>query len=778
MEADDFYQKHGDYGRSRQLLENTLAALRAVDRGHAKDAINPMARLAKLEARLGNFGRSSALYDEVASSVAGVFGEDSIEAARVRIGQATMLFFAHDYPAAVAKGRAAVAIAEKAAGPVHIDVANAQAILGMALAETSQYEESEALERRSIEIARQLKMSEDYLLSVQANLAYADLRGGQIDEAAQILERSTDVIVAKYGANSLNAIELYRALLVLAITRGDAPAAQSVADRMFAAQLHLVRDAFLTMDEEGRLRTKSQIEAFQWYASLGDANGLARAVLQLKAITLDALAMSRSAPAVDPYARLLEPQNAAQTMEPSAPAAHAVAPEATSDSAPIVLFAPTPLEVCRALLSGVAVVEFVRYQHQLGRYREEPRYGALLFRRGNSDADSLQWIPLGDAGPIDRQVSDLLSVMSQPIESARVPALLRALHDAVWRPIEAKLGARGRDVFVCPDGPLCFLPFSALVDADGAFVAEKHTLMFLSTTRDLFRPPPSTTDGAGAFTVFAAPEFGAKAGTASESVGTFRDVDTRGLATLNLPALPGARTEAKVLAGIARENRCTPEIFVGESATEEAVRAMHPPLVVHFATHGFILPEVGAGMPTNPMDGSGLALAGANETLRKLARGETAIDRDHDGLLTAREVMDLPLHGTWLATLAACDTGRGQALAGENVLGLRRGFLGAGAQNLLLALWQVPDRDTTTFMADFYARAMPSRDAARAFADTQRDWLVRLRRERGTPAAAIFAGAFILNTSARFPRPNEQPQMEGDQSQTQTARGRAASRPQ
>ena len=44
---------------------------------------------------------------------------------------------------------------------------------------------------------------------------------------------------------------------------------------------------------------------------------------------------------------------------------------------------------------------------------------------------------------------------------------------------------------------------------------------------------------------------------------------------------------------------------------------------------------------------------------------------------------------TWLAALSACDTGSGEARAGEGVLGLRRGFVQAGARNLLITLWQV-----------------------------------------------------------------------------------------
>ena len=56
---------------------------------------------------------------------------------------------------------------------------------------------------------------------------------------------------------------------------------------------------------------------------------------------------------------------------------------------------------------------------------------------------------------------------------------------------------------------------------------------------------------------------------------------------------------------------------------------------------------------------------------------------ENDGILTAEDVSILDLQGTWLVTLSAGDTGSGEARAGEGVMGLRRGFIQAGAQNLL-----------------------------------------------------------------------------------------------
>lgn len=150
----------------------------------------------------------------------------------------------------------------------------------------------------------------------------------------------------------------------------------------------------------------------------------------------------------------------------------------------------------------------------------------------------------------------------------------------------------------------------------------------------------------------------------------------------------------------------------------------------------------------NPMHRSGLALAGALATLEAWKRGETP-PTDNDGIVTADEVGTLKLDGTELVVLSACDTGIGTIKAGEGVLGLRRGFVQAGAQNLLMTLWSVSDDETAKIMADFYERFHATGNASQALADVQRDWLVKLRKQRGLETAVSRAGPFILSSQGQ-----------------------------
>jgi CHAT domain-containing protein len=169
---------------------------------------------------------------------------------------------------------------------------------------------------------------------------------------------------------------------------------------------------------------------------------------------------------------------------------------------------------------------------------------------------------------------------------------------------------------------------------------------------------------------------------------------------------------------------------------------------------------------------SGLALAGAQHTLEAWAKSEVAPSSDNDGIVMAEEVGALKLDGTWVVTLSACDTGTGEARAGEGVMGLRRGFIQAGAQNLLMTLWPINDEITVEIMKDFYAEARRTGNAPEALSTVQRNWLVKLREEnalggnhddkerqvnriqgtrRRSPlfSAVNLAGAFIMSSQGR-----------------------------
>ncbi len=93
-----------------------------------------------------------------------------------------------------------------------------------------------------------------------------------------------------------------------------------------------------------------------------------------------------------------------------------------------------------------------------------------------------------------------------------------------------------------------------------------------------------------------------------------------------------------------------------------------------------------------------------------------------DGALTTLDVFGLRLHAS-LVTLSACQTGRSIIGGGDELLGLTRAFLAAGAISLLMTLWSVSDRSTIAWMERFYTLLKEGKSKGEAIQRTQMEFL-------------------------------------------------------
>jgi CHAT domain-containing protein len=311
-----------------------------------------------------------------------------------------------------------------------------------------------------------------------------------------------------------------------------------------------------------------------------------------------------------------------------------------------------------------------------------------------------------------------------------------------------------------------------LLDAEKGFVAEKYSIQYVTSGRDLLREPQSTSSKQ--VIVMANPTFDgdlnpniqmAKSELPIEGSGVLRGTEKRDVEDLSFEDLGGTQQESDQLIGQFKRWGWTAKSLTRAKVTKQALLELHGPYILHLATHGFFEPEDSSSEANpnqsqslgiksdlsksrffkNPMHRSGLALAGANTTIEAWKRGE-APSIEEDGILTAEDVSTLDLKGTWLVTLSACDTGSGEARAGEGVMGLRRGFVEAGAQNLLMTLWPISDEVTVQIMSDFYDAAHNTGNAPEALAEVQRNWLLKLRGEKGLAQAVNLAGPFIMSS--------------------------------
>ena len=569
---------------------------------------------------------------------------------------------------------------------------------------------------------------------------------GDADDRRQALlmhERSLSIRQRVLGAEHPKTLESLQRLGLAELNRRQYDRALLYARKAMFAQAQLLQRIFSFTDEQHRLAYQSTVSPYSVFASLPEvpAGDLATAVLRFKGAVLDSL--------------LAEPGLGAGGLTASA----------------------TPSQMASVLAPDALLIEMIRYPHRLDGTRIEDRYGALVI----ASNEEPKWISLGGANAIDENIElyrksvryessprNVQAYNESERDSTNESALhliLRSLHDQVWMPIEKALPAGSKTMILSPDGALNFISFATLLNAKDEFLIEKYSIRYVASGRDLLREGEGSTTELLA--VFGDPDFRSQpkliARSEENRVLAMRSSEMPDFETAPLTALPGTNKECTGLNAKAKALGKPTEVFLGAHASEAQLREINSPRILHLATHGFFLPESkdehdgdeaqnDPGTPVilkNPMHRSGLALAGAENTLAAWAKNQVT-PRDNDGIVTAEEVGALKLRGTWLVVLSACDTGAGEAKAGEGVLGLRRGFIQAGAQNLLMTLWSISDETTVQIMLDFYDRAFASGNAPQSLQDVQREWLVKLRKENGKEGGLLYAvnraGPFIMSS--------------------------------
>lgn len=140
------------------------------------------------------------------------------------------------------------------------------------------------------------------------------------------------------------------------------------------------------------------------------------------------------------------------------------------------------------------------------------------------------------------------------------------------------------------------------------------------------------------------------------------------------------------------------EILSGENGTEASFKNLSGKRksIIHVATHGFY---DNATIGGDAMMRSGLLFAGVDN----FYSDNELPDGIEDGFLYANEIANMDLRGLNMVVLSACQTGLGDVTS-EGVFGLQRGFKKAGANTILMSLWDVDDKATQLLMTIFYDR--------------------------------------------------------------------------
>jgi CHAT domain-containing protein/Tfp pilus assembly protein PilF len=745
------YRATGDYAKAEEMQLRALAIREKLQGPEDPDVGQVLFNLGVLYGAKKDWAKGAEVTERSLRIWEKVLGPDHEDVGRVLNNLAVMYSGLGEYDKAEATILRAIAISEKTIGPDNVRLTDQLESLADIYIIKEEYAKAESLYRRSQRIKEKALPADHSGLAVTLmGLAGIYYYQGEYAKAEPLFQRALAIREKALGPDHPYVVETLNGMARLYEAKGDIKQALSFQARA---------DALIERENELNLFAGSQSEQLAYFDSLTEQTNQTLSLhvrlahddqqaCDLAATTI----LQRKGREQDEIAGSME--SLQRRLGAGAQALLEQLNDTTSRLAKLVLNGPgqasveehrkqvkaleeqreeleseisrrsagfyehtqtiTLKAVQSAIPADAALVEFAVYRPFVRRVSDrqkafgEPRYVAYVIRHDGE----VRWQELGPSTEIDARVAALRQALSDP-QRKDVQQTARAVDLKVMQPLRASLGSAAH-LLISPDGPLNLIPFAALVDGQGRYLIEAHTITYLTSGRDLLRLQVSR-ESKGPPVVVADPAFGEPALVAVSNRAGARSSH----GATDRPQIDYSQVFFGPLPGVAEEVRALKELMpqasflVKEQATKAALKKLNGPSILHIATHGFFLQDEQAATAENraaaqakdgtrlgkwvahvedPLLRSGLALAGANNS----ANGNT------DGILTALEASGLDLWGTKLVVLSACDTGVGEVKNGDGVYGLRRALVLAGAESQVMSLWAVSDRSTRDLMVGYY----------------------------------------------------------------------------
>lgn len=292
----------------------------------------------------------------------------------------------------------------------------------------------------------------------------------------------------------------------------------------------------------------------------------------------------------------------------------------------------------RRLGRSKALVEYVETDGEIGAFVVTDR-GVEYFDQLISNSDAVSLSRSLRSQFAPLRHSNIAGTGLLKTLKARTDQVLGRLHGKLIAPISGAIGKR--DLVLIPAGPLHLLPIHAL-HANGAYLIEGRNISY-------------------------APSAAVWSKLSEGRKQTFESALLMGYADEKIPMV---HAEVRTIKGSLNKV----EVRTGEQATiREYFDGSATKDIIHLACHGVFRAD-------NPMFSS-LHLS--------------------DGWMTANDISSHKISAS-VVTMSACETGLNELAAGDEILGLTRGFLSAGARNVVQSLWTVNDAATSDLMSHFY----------------------------------------------------------------------------
>lgn len=361
-------------------------------------------------------------------------------------------------------------------------------------------------------------------------------------------------------------------------------------------------------------------------------------------------------------------------------------------------------------------IEIIRVFHFYGSRKGESEYISLVIRKDSSHPILVR---MGNGRDIEQ------NYLSQYKKSVKNKTADTKSYAIFWQPLESIIG-NCKTIYVSVDGVYNSINLNTLQRHDGTFLLDNYNIILVNNTRSIRSGLKSTVRLAGQETealLLGSPNYG------NDEV---------------IPPLPETKEEIQQIDTLLLRDHVKSKTLIEENATEQNIKSIHQPAILHVATHGFFNENVDLSKKMNMgvhvsfakdnvLLRSGLFFNGAASIFNK----DPILDASNNGILYAYEAMNLNLQGAHLVVLSACETGIGEIMNGEGVFGLSRSFQVAGADKILMSLWKVDDRVTKELMITFYKNWLRSNDPQQAFISAQK--AIKLKYPE-----PYYWGAFVL----------------------------------
>jgi CHAT domain-containing protein/Tfp pilus assembly protein PilF len=386
-------------------------------------------------------------------------------------------------------------------------------------------------------------------------------------------------------------------------------------------------------------------------------------------------------------------------------------------------------DISELLQPGEAAIEVLRIQRKF--VKDSIYYVALILKHGSESPSLVIW-------PYGQKLENRFFRFHRNAIKYHFRDTIS--YNYYWKPLSKELTSI-RKLYLSADGIFNKINFNIIQNnTNHHWVLDDYEIHLLSNTKEILehasrKPSPHHEIHLYGYADFhlkfsGIPAASLHAGSLNRNFGF----------TGEIPMLPGTQIEISEIGKLFATQQYQIKSYQVQEASESNIKKTPHVKVLHIATHGFFMNDIEVSESegddktdffNNPLLRSGILLAGAG-----VSKSESDLSGE-DGILTAYEAMNIDLNETDLVVLSACETALGELKNGEGVYGLQRSFIVAGAEAVIMSLWQVDDVATQELMVNFYQHWLNGQPKHEAFRNAQ----LMVKEKYSSP---FFWGAFIL----------------------------------